>query len=163
MARDNLVWSLSKDKIFTGVQDRGYNINIYDFNGNLRNRIRKEYKSIPPSEKYKKEYMKLFEAPIFDQIRDKFYFPKSLPPFHFFLTDEDGSIFVMTYEEGENSDEYVFDIFNPDGVFIFRKNLRDFSKEDSIRGKLKNNRFYCVFEKESGFEKLVVYKVIWKK
>ncbi|MEA2005204.1 MAG: hypothetical protein U9O50_02955 [Acidobacteriota bacterium] len=34
----NLVWSLSEDKIFTVVQDRGYDINVYDFEGNLRER-----------------------------------------------------------------------------------------------------------------------------
>ncbi len=159
----NLVWSLSKDKIFTGTQDRGYDINAYDFEGNLLRKIRKGYKRILTSGEYKKKYMKQFEAPLFDPIRDRFYFPKSMPPFHYFLTDEEGRIFVMTYEEGENSDEYVFDIFNPEGVFICRKNLKDFSKEAGLKGKFKNNRLYCVYEKESGFEKLVAYKVIWKK
>ncbi|MCP2518890.1 6-bladed beta-propeller [Candidatus Aminicenantes bacterium AC-335-K20] len=157
----NLIWRISEDKIFTGTQDAGYEIKVYDFKGNLLRKIRKEYKKIPPSEEYKKNYMKLFKSPLFDGIRDKFYFPKSMPPFHSFLVDEKGRLYVMTYERGENLDEYIFDIFNSRGIFIFRKSLKDFSKIEKLMGKFKNNKFYCVKEKESGFQKLTVYKMKW--
>jgi len=76
--------------------------------------------------------MKLFEGHLFDKIRDKFYFPKSMPPFHYFLTEEEGRIFVMTYEQGEYPREYIFDIFNEEGVFIGRKSPKDFSFSEGL-------------------------------
>ncbi|MCP2604712.1 6-bladed beta-propeller [Candidatus Aminicenantes bacterium AH-873-B07] len=161
----NLVWRVSDNKIFTGTQDRGYeiNVNVYDLEGNLLRKIRKEYKKIAPSEEYKKNYMEMFKSPLFNGIRDKFYFPKSMPPFHSFLTNEKGRLYVMTYERGENPDEYIFDIFNPEGIFIFRKNLRDFSENENLKGKFRNNKFYCIQKKESGFQQFIVYKIKWIK
>ena len=68
----------------------------------------------------------------------------------------------MTYEKGDNEGEYMFDIFNPEGIFIGRKSLKDFSATDHLKGKIKNDYFYCIEEKESGFQKLVVYKMLWR-
>ncbi len=68
----------------------------------------------------------------------------------------------MTYEEGENPGEFMFDIFNPDGVFIGRKSLNAWIWESLVKAKIKNNLFYCVQEKESGYKKLVVYKMKWE-
>ncbi len=88
------------------------------------------------------------------------------PPFNSFFVDEDGRIIVMTYEAGENEDEYIHDIFNSDGVFIARKSI-------GISGELgralnatipysKNNRYYRLRFKESGYMELIVYNMTWE-
>ena len=90
------------------------------------------------------------------------FFPDSFPPYQTFFTSDDGWIFVMTNERGENEDESVFDIFNPEGVFVGRKNLiKYFRKYDAI-ATAKNNKFYCIHEKENGYKKLVVYNMRWE-
>lgn len=157
-----LTWSISKGKIYTGVQDRGYEIYVYDLNGNLIRKIKREYKPVAVSDDYKNEYMKSFDDPIFESIRKKIYFPDSMPPFHSFFTDDEGKLFVMTYEEGENPGEYIYDIFNAAGIFIGRRNLKIFYNTFSIYAKIKNRRFYCFNEKETGYKELMVYKMKWE-
>lgn len=61
----------------------------------------------------------------------------------------------------------MHDIFNPDGLFIMRKSMPGYGPwiypGDSLnKAKAKNNRFYCIGEKESGFKELVVYKMTWE-
>ena len=64
---------------------------------------------------------------------------------------------METYEEGAGPDEVLFQIFNPDGIFVGTKYL----KEARLR-KFKNNHLYWVSRKERGFEELIAYKIIWQ-
>ncbi len=160
--RFNLPFSVSKDKIFTGNQERGYEIYVYDFEGNMVRKIKKEYKPIKTSEEYKNKFIKELRDFVYPRVKEKLYFPDFLPPFHYFITDPDGRVYVMTYEKGKEPDEYIFDVFNPDGLLFSRVSLKDFSYPEGLNGKVKNGYLYCVFEKESGFEKLVAYKITWK-
>jgi len=157
-----LSWIVSRGKIYTGFQERGYEILVYDLDGNLLQKIKKDYKPVPVPKEHKEIFMKTFEAPIFDSIRSKIYFPDSMPPFHAFFSDDEGRLFIMTYEKGPNPGEYIHDIFNPEGVFIGRKSLKAFYDEGGLYTKMKNGRLYCLNEKDSGFKKLTVYKVNWE-
>ena len=157
-----LSWTVANKKIHTGFQERGYEIFVYDFDGKLLRKIKKEYKHVPVSQDYKDRFMKQFEAEIFDPIRKKIYFPDSMPPLLSFFSDEEGRLFVMTYEEGENPGEYIYDIFNPGGVCVGRKSLKVFHDESGLYATMKNGRFYCLNEKESGYRELNVYTVRWE-
>jgi hypothetical protein len=152
-------WSVSKRNVFVGNEERGYEIWVYDLDGNLIRKIKKEHKKVPIPEEYKKK--RLESTP--DYLKKMTFFPDYFPPYQSFFTDEGGRLFVMTYEEGENPGEFMFDIFNPDGVFIARKSLNSWIWESLVKAKIKNNLFYCVQEKESGYKKFVVYKVKWEK
>lgn len=156
---NNYVWEVTDNNIITGNQDDNYCIKIYDLNGIPKRKIRKEYLKVSPDKQYKKEYMENFKAPIFDLIRDKFYFPDFLPPFHSFISDDHGRLFVMTYEKGNHHNEYIFDIFNSEGIFICRKRIRDFSSSDRLMGKIRNNRLYCIHKDTPN--RLIIYKIKW--
>jgi hypothetical protein len=157
-----LSWTVSNGKIFTGFQEREYEIYVYDFDGKLVQKIKKEYKSVPVPQEHKDEFMGRFEAEIFAPIRKKIYFPDSMPPFLGFFSDDEGRLFVMTYEKGENPGEYVCDIFNPDGICIGRKSMRVFHDDSGLHATMKNGRFYCLQEKSNGYKELIVYRVKWK-
>ena len=157
-----LSWSIANGKIFTGFQERGYEIRVFDFDGNLLQKIQKEFKPVPISEDYKTSFMEQFNAPIFEGIRNKIYFPDAMPPFHSFFSDDAGRLFVMTYEVGENPGEFMYDIFNPEGACIGRKSLKVHHDEGGVYAKMKNGRFYCLNEKDSGYKELVVSKVVWE-
>jgi outer membrane protein assembly factor BamB len=157
-----LSWSVSNGKIFTGFQERGYEISVFDFDGNLVRKIKKEFKPIPVPEDFKTEFMKQFEAPLFEPIRDKIYFPDAMPPYHAFFADDKGRLFVMTYEVGYNPGEFMHDIFDPDGTCIGRTSLKILHDESGLYAKMKNGRFYCLNEKDSGYKELIVSKVIWE-
>ncbi len=162
----HILVEVSCGKIFTGSQQRDYEIYVYDFNGNLIRKIRKDYKKVPPSEEYKERFLGMFKfnPDLYEKAKKKTYFPSSLPPFHYFLMDEKGRLYVMTYERGINPEEYMFDIFNPEGVFIGRKSLRGFSILEMLplNLKIRNDHFYYIEDKESGFRQVEVYKMKWE-
>jgi len=165
--RHNILAEVSCGKIFTGSQQRDYEIYVYDFSGNLIKKIRKDYINVPPSEEYKERFLGMFKSnpSVYEAAKKKIYFPSSLPPFHYFLTDEKGRLYVMTYEKGINPGEYMFDIFNPEGIFVGRKSLKGFSILEMLplNIKIRNDHFYYIEEKESGFRQVVVYKMKWEK
>jgi len=158
----------SGGNIYTGNCERGYEILVYDLEGNLLRKIRKEYKPVKVPEDYKKEYMKPFvdtEDSWAKSWGEKIYFPKYWYPFYSFFPDDEGRLFVMTYEEGENPGEYIFDIFNSDGIFIARKSLKyslGYARLPELHVKAKMNHLYCAQKKDSGYKELVVYKMMWE-
>jgi len=154
-----LSWSLSHEEIFVGDQEHGYEINVYDYDGNLRRKIRKEFKPIPLTKEYKEDLLDMYK--IWPKFIRKMYFPKHFPSYHSFFSDEEGRIFVMTYEKGSKPGEYIYDVFNNEGVFICRKGLKAYFHSDALFAKKKNDRFYFIQENEAGFMKMIVYKVIW--
>ena len=154
-------WSVSREKLFTGHQDRGYDIFVYDLEGRPVRKIRKEYKPVPVPEVHKKEFLAQFESPQFRDIIRKVYFPNGMPPFIGFTSDENGLLYVMTYESGAEPGEFVFDIFNAEGVFVLRKAIKVFQNFMGMFVRVRNGRFYCVQEKESGFKEFKVFRMNW--
>jgi len=158
------MWRVSADHIYIANEERGYEILDYDLEGNLRRKIRKAYRPVVATEEIKKAIL----GPGYGQagISHNRYFPNPLPPLSFFFVDDEGRIFVMTYESGEHPGEYIYDIFNAQGVFIGRKSLNMIWA--GIYGgpkyaMAKKGLLYCYRDKESGFRELTVQKIIWKK
>jgi hypothetical protein len=148
----------SGDNIFVACEDRGYEILKYDLNGNLIQKIRKEYQPVPISEDVIKEKKKQFET-----MGGEVWFPKFWLPMGNFFLDDDGRLFVKTFEKGENPGEYIFDIFNPDGIFIGRKAMNILTLGDAyVCAKARNERLYCFQEKSDGFREFNVYRIRWE-
>jgi hypothetical protein len=157
------MWRVSGGRIFVVNQVRGYEIWVFDFEGNLLKKIRKEYRPVRVTEEIK-------EAILGPEYRrsgspQSEYFPDPLPPLNQFFADDEGRVFVMTYEPGPNPGEYLWDIFDPDGVFVGRKALNIVWAGLYLGSRYtfaRKGRFYCHEEKESGFDELTVYRMIWK-
>lgn len=148
-------WKVSGGKIYSVNEQRGYEILVYDLEGALIRKIRREYDPLDYPEDLKKKYLEMYGT------SQKIDFPENLSPIQSFFVDDEGRIFVMTYEKGDNPGEYVFDIFNSDGVFIQRKYLNVLKNWD-MQARAKKGRLYCVREKESGYKELVVYRMKWE-
>jgi len=157
------MWRISGGRIIIANEARGYEFWVYDFDGNLVRKVRKEYRPVRVTDEIKAAIL----GPDYRKsgIPQGTYFPDPLPPLNQFFVDDEGRIFAMTYEPGANPDEYIWDIFNPDGVFIGRKALNILWA--GLYGGphytfIKQGRLYCHREKETGFHELVVYKVTWE-
>jgi len=151
-------WSASRDNIFVAKEGREYEIWVYDFNGKLIRKIKKEYKQIPVSEDYKKKLLKQFP----DNLRNRIYFPEFHPPFQSLVAGDDGTLLVPTFEEGNIPGEFMFDIFNEEGVFIGRKSLNILIREGHLWVRIRGNKLYCLKEEETGYKALFVYNMKWE-
>jgi hypothetical protein len=150
-------------RIFVGNSDRGYEILVFDLEGKLLRKIRKQYTPIPVSEDYKKKTLEMYKKNGMPEYAAKIFFPENWHPFQSFLPDDEGRLLVMTYEPGGAPGEFIFDVFDQDGVFMSRLNLSVAAPSyDNILARIRGNRLYAVQEKPGGFKRLAVYQMIWR-
>jgi hypothetical protein len=152
----------SADRIFTGNSDRDYEIVVFDLEGKLLHKIRKEYKPVPVPDEFRKRTLKIYEEGI-PEYAAKMYFPENWHAFQSFIADEAGRLLVMTYEPGKAPGEFIFDIIDTDGAFIGRTSLNVVRPGlGRILARVRGDRLYVVQEKPSGFKRLAVYRMIWQ-
>ena len=166
-----ILWTISGGKIYVGDNDKEeYEILVYDYEGNLLKKIRKEYTPVEVSERFKEKILTPYERSSNEPIRaigKKIYFPNYMPPYRCIFSDDEGRLFVMTYEKGKRAGEYIYDIFNAEGQFIGRLGLGNYGIWDgAIVNQFviiaKNNCMYCIRQKESGYKELVVHRMRWE-
>jgi len=156
------MWRVSGDRIIVANEARDYELWVYDLDGNLVRKIRKDYRPVRATEDIKAAIL----GPEYRRsgLSQEKYFPDPLPPINQFFTDDGGRIFAMTYEPGAHPGEYLWDIFNPDGVFIARTALAVLWAGLYAGPRytfIKNGHLYYHRVKESGYHELVVNRVTW--
>lgn len=152
-----LGWSASSDRIFIANENRAYDIRVLGPDGTLKRRIKKEYTAVRVSAEFKARTLK----PLPEPMRKVITFPEFHTPFQSLIAGEDGTLWVQTFEPGQGPGEFMFDIFNKEGVFIGRKSLNAYVWESHLWVRLAGNKLYCLKEKESGFKELIVYNIKW--
>jgi hypothetical protein len=165
-----LLWHADSLRIVTAAQGDVYEIRVYDLQGNLVRKLVKAFDPVSPTDEYKESYRKNLGPRMSEMLKDRISFPASLPPFHAFFADEEGRIFVMTYEEGLRPDEAIYDILNGEGIFVGRQSLKkclandnlQFSAMDYVLARMKNGRLYYLRESEEGEHQLIVSRVTWE-
>jgi hypothetical protein len=158
----SIINEIYEDKIFVSSNMKeNLEIEVYNLQGDLLRKIRKESERVKISKEYKeKELERWKRAPAWEEysLKDKYYFPDCFPSFKAFWVDDEGRILVETYKEGQKPGEHIIHILNPQGIFVGSASLQ----EAEFR-KFKNSRLYCVVRKENDYRKLIVYKVTWEK
>lgn len=151
-------WKIHRSHIYAACEDKGYEISKFDLNGRLVQIIRKEYEPIAVQADVIEERRKSFE-----RFGGKFFFPKHWLPICDFFLDDAGRIYVMTFRRGDKPGEYLYDIFNPEGVFICRKSMNIlFVGDRTTCAQMKGERLYCFQEKPDGFHEFNVYRMNWE-
>ena len=155
-------WRVAGNRIYVGNGGKGYEISIYDLDGNLLRKVRKDLDPVAYPEEFRLQTEKIAAA----QPNLNLFVLKDMPPFNSFFVDEAGRLFVMTYERSENGEGFIHDVFDSDGIFIARIGLGPYGilgrALNHQRATAANGRFYRLFFKENGYPELVVYKMIWK-
>ncbi len=158
--------TVASNRIYVGIPGREYEVMVYDLEGTLLRRIRKEYVPVEVTPAFRDEV--LASAPKGNPIVERIYFPDHKPAFQYLFTDEAGQLFVSTSERDVTTGQNVCDIFNPSGVFVGRAAvgyydlLRLMWEGISLDVVCKNGRFYVLHEKEDGYKEMVVYKATWR-
>jgi hypothetical protein len=129
-----------------------YEIKVYSPEGKLVRRVLKEYDRVKVTQADIDEMLERMPnlAPGVN-VKDMFTFPEVFPPFQVFVLDEQGRLFVRTFTKGKAKGEYVFDVFDPDGVFfaqfVSKADLRVF----------KAGKAYGIEETDDGYQVIKRY------
>jgi hypothetical protein len=138
-----------KDQIITGYPEK-YEIKIFDKSGTFIRRIMKEYDPVEITEEEIKEATEGLPPDM------KFSIPKYHNAYSWFITDDEGRIFVRTYERTADGKGYYCDVFDEEGKYI-AKILLSFTPRI-----WKNNKIYTIEEDEEGYQYIKRYKATWK-
>jgi hypothetical protein len=150
LPRNNLVWGFSSE----------YEFNIVDSEGRLIKKIEKEHSLVRVTDEYKSKYFERLPPGISKESQK---FSTNFPAFDFFFSDDEGRLFVKTYEKLEATNKYIFDVFDSEGKFLTRTELNVSDEISLFQDKfiIKNNKLYSKELTEDGFPALRRYRIIW--
>lgn len=151
----SIIFDVTKDNDIIWAITNKYEIMITNAEGNLTHKIIKAYDPVEISEEEKQ--ILLQQTPLRSGVK----FPKHFPPLldTFISVDEDGRIFIGTYERGKDGVSYYFDVFDAEGKYITKVPIRHKMRTPII---WKNDKLYTIEEDEEGYQVVRRYKVNWK-
>jgi len=139
----------NNDQIICGYPEN-YEIKIFDKEGKLRKKIMKEYDPVEITSEEIEEETEGMPPNI------KVSIPKYHSAYRWFSTDDEGRIYVMTWERTAEGEGNYYDVFDSEGKYIAKIPLK------TRPFVLKNKKLYSVEEDEQGFLFIKRYKVTWK-
>lgn len=155
------MWRITKDRVIVINEERNYEVWVFDFNGALVRKIRKDYLPQHADSFIRKA---ILGSNYFDSQKEQGYIPSPLPCMRFFISDELGRLFIMTYQRGRGPKSFVYDIFDKNGELIGKINF-DFKWSGQYFGLkkflIKNGRFYFYEEDEEGYLTMKINKIMW--
>jgi len=143
-----LRWSLNQnDQVLCGYPER-YEVDIYDSRGKIIKKIMRNYMPVRISEEEKERLEKLPENINVIQRRHK-------SAYQGIMVDDQGRIFVQTWEQVTDQDGFYYDVFDPEGKYIFKVPLKTNPRI------IKNNKLYTIEEDKQGYQYIKRCKIIW--
>jgi hypothetical protein len=146
-------WDISRSReIVCGSGEGDYRLTIHDAEGRVIRTIHKDYEPVPVTEWDIERMMKRHGI----QSREDVAAPRFLPPILWVYADEDGRIFVSTWQRNRDRGVALFNIFDAEGRYL---------GDHFIPGEplvFKNGKLYAIVEDEGGFQYIKRYRMIWK-
>lgn len=155
----DLRWEVTnKDEIIWGALTAPeYELYVHDSNGKLIRKITKEYDPVEITNVEYEKMTKEWFGKVPSSDRWEFIIPNNYPPFHTFILDDEGRIFVKKFEGIENSKRIYCEVFDSQGRYItdiiFPINM--------LPGLFKKGKLYTIEEDEEGYRVVKRYKVKW--
>ena len=136
-------------------RNQTYDIKIYSPEGKHIRTIEKEYDQIKITQQDIDGMIAATAAKMPGvNYRDLFAFPEYYPPYDSFILDEQGGLFVRTYNKAK--DGVVVDVFNAEGCFVAQ-----FTTKSDLK-LFKKNKAYGVEMTAEGLLVVKRYAVSWK-
>jgi len=147
-------WQIdSHDHIIWGYNDT-YEINVLKPDGSLFMKILKEYDPVKITEQEKQLFIKSNygeETPPGIELS----WDSHHNPFIYLSVDDEGRVFVRTYEKAPNG-QYYYDVFNSQGKYIAKISLEHRPRV------WKKNKLYVISQDEQGYQQVRRYNVTWQ-
>jgi hypothetical protein len=138
-------------EIVCGSRDEGYRLDVFDATGRMIRAIHKDYDPVPVSELDIERQMKRHGI----ESRDEVTVPRYLPPIWWIYADEDGRIYVSTWQRDDASGIALFNIFDPKGRY-----LCDYRIPGEPIG-FKDGRLYAIVQDDEGIQYIKRYRMTW--
>lgn len=151
----NMVWDIARnDNILWGHFTK-YEIHVFSPEGT---HIKSILKANDPQKITEKEKERLLEesVPENSPFRASVEFPNNYPVFLHFTSDEEGRIFVQTYEKTQDGEKDYYDVFDSEGKYVAKIALK------SRPYFWKNKKLYTIELDDNGFQKIKRFSVFWK-
>jgi hypothetical protein len=143
-----ITYDLTKyDQVVFGFPDR-YEISICDPKGVLVRKITRVYDPVEISAEERAEYEKRQAPPGYT-----FEIPKFHSAYNWIFVDDQGRIFIATWEKSENMHSY--DIFTAEGKYLAKVLL------GITPMVMKKNKIYTIEADEEGYQKIKRYQITW--
>ena len=144
-------WNIDESNNIIYGYPKDYEIQIFNPESKLIKRIMRRYDPVEIKEEEKKEQIK--DIPQGRGITLEF--SKNHPAFSRFFLDDQGRIFVQSWESRAGAHQYYFDMFDAEGRYIAKIPL----KKDPVV--LKKGKLYSLEEDEDGYQVIKKYSVTW--
>ncbi len=136
-----------KDDCFLYGYPGTYELKIFDPQGNIVKKITRDYEHVPLSAEEKEQQKKAYG--------EEFSIPPYHPAFSYLRTDDEGRIFVRTWEKPASGDGYFFDVFDSEGKYIAKIPMQ-FTPVVIESGKI-----FTIEEDEEGYQYVKRYSISW--
>jgi len=150
--------ALSRDDLVIWGEAKKYELQILNPEGKLIKKIVRSCKPVRVSDQDKKELEERHNQSRMGRAGYKPIFPKYFPYFRDISVDEQGRIFVFTFDrEKEKPGFYYIDIYDPEGRYIGQF-LSNITASDLV---WKNNKLYTIERDQEGFYVIKRYGLHW--
>lgn len=147
----------SSDMIIWGDSNQ-YALHILNLAGELAMIITKEYNPLNVTREEENEYRQKYAEPL--KAGMTISFRSKWPAFSGLFVDDEGHIFVKTYERaGAGANTFHYDVFNKDGVYESKVVIPVNLDRNSV---WKNGRIYTIVKDESGLPLIKRHRVTWR-
>lgn len=137
-----------------------YELLVFDADGTLARRIRREHEPVPVSREDIDEFERRPTPQGISHANN--VYSKTHGAFRSFFTDDLGHIFVQTWERTPDRGMDIHDVFDAEGRFIGRTPLPP--HKDLINPTLRvlrNGKLYAILPDDEGYEVVKRYSVTW--
>jgi hypothetical protein len=131
--------------------DGDYRLSVFDSEGRRIRTITKDYDPVPPSD-FEIDRLKKQQG---IQPGEEVTIPRYLPPIWWVYADEDGRIYVSTWQRDPATGISLFNIFDPEGRYLC---------DDRIPGEpivFKDGKLYAVVQDDEGVQYVKRFKMNW--
>lgn len=146
-------WDISHGREIVCTSGKGdYRLSVFNIEGRLIRTITKDHDPVLPSEYDIGRQMKQHGI----QSRDEVIIPRYLPPISWVYADEEGRIYVSTWQRDPDSGVALFNIFDPEGRYLC---------DYRIPGQplvFKNGKLYAIVQDAEEIQYIKRYRMIWK-
>ena len=146
-------WDISRGReIVCADGQEGYRLSVFDAGGRPTRTIHKQYDPVPVTDLDIDRQMRQHGI----QSRDEVTIPRFLPPIWWVYADEEGRIFVSTWQRDPKSGVALFNIFDPEGRYLC---------DYLIPGEplvFKDGKLYAIVQDKEGIQYIKRYRMIWK-